>query len=96
MTRSELFHLKMIKRSLIGKRCWRVMGKMMMAYFRLTKIMVATGILVCVLGLAIIAMSGSSALSSGYGTDLAISSLNFWDNDSGQCIAYKGSHSCVN
>ena len=66
-----------------------------MASMEKTKFFVATGIMMCVMGLGFIAMSGSSALSDGYGTPLDISSLNFFaDPTSGACVAQKGTSSC--
>ena len=60
-----------------------------------TKIFVATGIMVCILGLAFIAMSGRAALSEGFGSDFELSHLSFWKNEeTGQCIAVKGSQTC--
>ncbi|PLW77651.1 hypothetical protein [Cohaesibacter celericrescens] len=68
-----------------------------MASFKKTKFLVATGIMICMLGLAFIAVSGSSALSSGYGTHLKQASLEAIGlQTSGRCEARKGSMSCLN
>ena len=48
---------------------------MKMASLQKTKIVVATGIMICVMGLGFIAMSGGSAMSSGYGDSLDAPSL---------------------
>ncbi|SNY93309.1 hypothetical protein SAMN04515647_3601 [Cohaesibacter sp. ES.047] len=66
-----------------------------MATLTKTQLMVATGILICVLGLSFIAMSESSALSDGYGTPMTLSSVEFSltaSND--ECVAIKGSQGC--
>ncbi|WP_162916458.1 hypothetical protein [Cohaesibacter haloalkalitolerans] len=71
-------------------------GKQMMISVRKTKFFVATGILVCLVGLTFIAMSGNSALSEGYGTGFEMPSLSLWHGDqSGQCIAVKGAQTCA-
>nr|WP_321457086.1 hypothetical protein [uncultured Cohaesibacter sp.] len=61
----------------------------------MTKIFVSTGILVCLAGLLLIALSGKSAFSEGYGSGLAplVFSLSS-DGQVGQCIAVKGSQTC--
>ncbi|TLP49100.1 MULTISPECIES: hypothetical protein [Cohaesibacter] len=66
-----------------------------MASMEKTKFFVATGIMICVMGLGFIALSGTSALSDGYGTPLDISSLGFFgESNSGACVAQKGTSSC--
>ena len=66
-----------------------------MASIEKTKIFVATGIMICVLGLGFIAMSGNAALSDGYGERLDISSLNaFSSGASDVCVAQKGTQTC--
>ena len=67
-----------------------------MASMEKTKFFVATGIMICVLGLGFIAMSGTSAMSEGYGTRFDVSSLGLFNDDSGACVARKGSRSCNN
>nr|WP_321464131.1 hypothetical protein [uncultured Cohaesibacter sp.] len=60
-----------------------------------TRLIVASAIMVCLLGLAFFAISGRVALSGGYGAEFELSSLPFWIGDqSGQCIAQKGAKSC--
>ncbi|WP_320142273.1 hypothetical protein [uncultured Cohaesibacter sp.] len=66
-----------------------------MTTLKRTKLIVATGILVCLMGLSFIAVSGHPALSEGYGSEFNLSSLSPWYNvQSGQCIAQKGSQTC--
>ncbi len=67
-----------------------------MASMEKTKFLVAIGVMICVLGLGFIAMSGTSAMSEGYGTRFDVSSLGLFDGDSGACVAQKGSRSCNN
>lgn len=67
-----------------------------MASMEKTKFFVATGIMICVMGLGFIALSGTSALSDGYGTPFDVSNLNFFgEPQSGACIAQKGTSSCT-
>ncbi|WP_319531891.1 hypothetical protein [uncultured Cohaesibacter sp.] len=67
-----------------------------MATLTKTQLMVATGILICVLGLTFIAVSGTSALSDGYGTPLSLSNSSLTMSfDSNACIAVKGAQGCV-
>ena len=68
-----------------------------MASLRKTKFMVATGIMICIVGLGFIAISGSSALSNGYGTHLTVTSLDAIGlQTAGRCEARKGAMSCLN
>ncbi len=72
-----------------------VFGTDKMTALKRTKLIVATGLLVCFMGLTFIAASGHAALSEGYGSDFELSSLSLWnDVPSGQCIARKGAHTC--
>lgn len=66
----------------------------MMASLQKTKIMVATGITICVIGLGFIAMSGRSAMSSGYGNRVTLSNLGLLGAGNGECVAVKGAQAC--
>lgn len=66
-----------------------------MAHFKKTKILVASGIAVCLLGLAFIAGSGNEARSSGYDSILKLGSLIDGDANMGHCVALKGQANCV-